>query len=1147
MHLRHFVRATGILSAVAATGLFLSPAVEAASSGPADTGPGGVAALTPAQATTLSSNVTDHVIVVLKDQVSSLPDTPANVGPRTNVVRSEQQPFLTELSETHATHVTSLSIVNAVSATVSPGEAARLASNPDVAQVVQDKPIPLVSSLPTLARGQAAAAANTLASACPPAGQTQLNPEAIETIHAAEPAGGGASAQGLGYTGAGVKVAFIADGLDINNPDFIRANGQHVFVDYQDFSGTGTSAPTNGGEAFLDASSIAAQGRQTYNLATWGSGTTKTCNIRILGVAPGASLVGLNVFGANNFAFNSVFLAAINYAVNVDHVNVLNESFGANPFPDQGSLDLTRMADDAAVAAGVTVTVSSGDAGVTNTIGSPASDPAVISAGASTTYRAYAQSNTGNIDTIPGVKGWLDNNISGLSSAGYNESGGTVDVVAPGDLNWGLCTPDPSQYSACTNALGQPSSFTLTGGTSEASPLTAGTAALVIQAYEETHGGSVPSPAVVKQIIVSTAEDISAPADQQGAGLVDAYAAAEAAASYPGGITATKVPALLHSATNFGAVGAAGSTQSFTETLTNPSSVPVTVALSSRTLGAYHSVASTSVKIADATNDEAITSFTVPAGQARLNANIAYVAAGSSSLDYLAAMNLALVSPSGEYADFNLPQGAGNYGNAEVANPEAGTWRAVIFNQVPSADGGTVGTVKFDAQTAAWTDFGKLSTSSVHLAAGGSASFGFKVTTPSAPGDSSGSIVLTSGATSAQMPAFAAVTTIPVTLRTLIPTPKPSVSFTGKFTGGNGRQTNTGQAQYYEVAVPSGLSELNASITVPDPADTFYAELIDPVTGEAASTSASSVPGYNLLGTTDIVPESGVQLHVLAPSAGLWTLAVNFYNQVSGTTITQPFTVTLNDEAVPVKASSLPDSASTVLPSGSATTVDVTVKNTGKAPEAYFVDPRLDQTTELNLPSLTSSVVTAPLTGSVVPLYVVPTHTSSVSVTATATAPVYFDYWWAYGDPDLISASAPFADTASATFDGNPVVPGVWGVTPFQDGPDGANGVTPANTTITFMATTDGFNSDMSSTTGDLWAYADGSTAALDPVVVAPGDSTTIRVTITPSAASGTVVSGHLYLDDLSLVNGAATWNEVSNDIPQANDVAALPYEYKVG
>ena len=223
------------------------------------------------------------------------------------------------------------------------------------------------------------------------------------------------------------------------------------------------------------------------------------------------------MFGSANFAFNSVFLQAINYAVQTDKVNVLNESFGANPFPDEGSLDLDRMADQAAVAAGVTVTVSTGDAApTTNTIGSPGTDPAVIVAGATTSYRAYAQTGIGGIN-FPGVNGWLNNNISALSSAGFTQSGSTVDVVAPGDLNWALCSPLP-QYVDCTDFNGNPASIELQGGTSEASPLTAGVAALVIQAYEQGHGGTAPTPAVVKRIIMSTAEDVSRSGRAAGSG-----------------------------------------------------------------------------------------------------------------------------------------------------------------------------------------------------------------------------------------------------------------------------------------------------------------------------------------------------------------------------------------------------------------------------------------------------------------------------------------------------------------------------------------------------------------------------------------------------------------------------------------------------
>jgi len=68
----------------------------------------------------------------------------------------------------------------------------------------------------------------------------------------------------------------------------------------------------------------------------------------------------------------------------------------------------------------------------------------------------------------------------------------------------------------------------------EKQPLTAGAAADVIAAYAKTHGGRDPDPALVKQIIMSTANDLEAPANQQGAGLLDVLAAVRESERRPG-------------------------------------------------------------------------------------------------------------------------------------------------------------------------------------------------------------------------------------------------------------------------------------------------------------------------------------------------------------------------------------------------------------------------------------------------------------------------------------------------------------------------------------------------------------------------------------------------------------------------------------
>jgi hypothetical protein len=159
--------------------------------------------LTLAEARALSTNVTDKVIVVFKNQFAGLTDAPNSTAVRSAVVRSAQSGVLSQLSQTHALDVKSFSLVNAVAATVSPGEAKYLAANPVVSEVVPDLPIPVAGDSPVMIAHTAAAAdgIKPLPGACTSGKTVQLDPEALESIHAATQSGTGDAAQALGYTG----------------------------------------------------------------------------------------------------------------------------------------------------------------------------------------------------------------------------------------------------------------------------------------------------------------------------------------------------------------------------------------------------------------------------------------------------------------------------------------------------------------------------------------------------------------------------------------------------------------------------------------------------------------------------------------------------------------------------------------------------------------------------------------------------------------------------------------------------------------------------------------------------------------------------------------------------------------------------------
>ena len=180
----------------------------------------------------------------------------------------DQAPLLNELAQVKAKGVKSFRMVNAFAATVSDGELARLQQNPSVAQVLPDL---VIRRAPRTAAPSDGGPAPTptagtdlvprvIPGACGENGKVLLDPEALATTHTNSDDPNAQTARSLGFTGAGVKVAWIADGIDPQNINFIRADGTSAFVDYQDFSGDGPGRSPSGDEAFLDANAIAGQG-----------------------------------------------------------------------------------------------------------------------------------------------------------------------------------------------------------------------------------------------------------------------------------------------------------------------------------------------------------------------------------------------------------------------------------------------------------------------------------------------------------------------------------------------------------------------------------------------------------------------------------------------------------------------------------------------------------------------------------------------------------------------------------------------------------------------------------------------------------------------------------------------------------------------
>jgi hypothetical protein len=164
----------------------------------------------------------EPVIVVLADQHDEAPATAAGAGHRRALAVADQQPLIDQVRAAGATGVRQFSIVNAFAATVPAAERERLSTDPLVRAVVPDR----VTRLPRRQAGTAVRAGATPICPSSPA-KPLLEPEALDLIDAVR-------AQNL-TTGRRVKVGFVADAFDVNNPDLVRPDGTHVVTDFQDF------------------------------------------------------------------------------------------------------------------------------------------------------------------------------------------------------------------------------------------------------------------------------------------------------------------------------------------------------------------------------------------------------------------------------------------------------------------------------------------------------------------------------------------------------------------------------------------------------------------------------------------------------------------------------------------------------------------------------------------------------------------------------------------------------------------------------------------------------------------------------------------------------------------------------------------------
>jgi len=998
-------KAASLLGAIALSATGMTTVNWAATSAAqASVAPPSFSKLSPSQVKARSSGKQERVVVVFGNQLTSLPANQAHRQARKATAASMQAPLVAQLKQVGATHLTALWLLNAVAATMPAAEAQALSRTPGVKEVVPDATVIIGQGgnystktvAPSRVRKPAipATAADGQQLCNTSASKPLVEPEALTSIHAGE--------ANTIATGKGVIVGNVDADLIAGNFNMIRPDGQHVIIDAPDPTSNIFSDEFNG-----DVSTIAAQGTVVYTYASQLPFSTfpANCSFRIVGDAPGASILTTGSFTDTNaqgqiVAPQSQVIAGLQQAVN-DGVNVVSESYGYGALVGANS-DLLVPTNTAMWQAGVVVVESAGDSGSSGTVEEPAANPDTIDAAGTNDLRLLAQADGY-------TKGWLDNNMTTLSSGGTTPQNDVVDLAAPGYVALAVAGINQQPAPALpTEAF---------GGTSEAAPFISGAAADVIQAYRDSHGGASPTPDQVKEILTSTATDIGAAADQQGAGLLNIDAAVEAARQMPNtSVTHSSTPELVDSPTQLDVQGTGGSTFQTAVTLYNASSSAEKVTGTYRALGSETSfgapvtenVSAPSGPIpAQGATAAAPIQFTVPSGVSVLDADMRWPDPTNNNENIL---SFILTDPAGRLAQSSYDYGAAEYTpcgeaggaggcspdiqHAIVEHPMAGTWTAQILwangrghaQSPPDTPGPYTGTVTFQASGQNFTY--SPASAPVTIPARSWATVPLSIALPQTPGDAPESVQFT-GSNGLE-------SSVPIARRTLIPS--AGGSFGATLTSSVSR--GSGQIKTFYVDVPRGKRDLDVSFLAPNHAadDPVYYYLFSP-----ADLSSTGVQSFDFEVTaTDSTPTpdnptGNASLIATDPQPGLWEIDVMQGPVTDGTVFSQTVAGTVAyNQLKPVTGTGIPTSTSTIIDSGSSVPITAKVTNTTNHAGYFELQPTNNDITGGNVstPLELAAGATGTLTATLSP-------TAAVGTAVQATLSVIDSTDYGATEPDI--------------------------------------------------------------------------------------------------------------------------------------------------